>query len=227
MLRHFIKLDILTAVASIDSRKTVLPLLFLLAVTFVVGLFIQSLVLAIIITMQIALLTLHLPFRGEYRNMNALYVMLNVSSQTVIRGRYIYVFGAVMFGAAIGLLVSAAGIIVEMALGLHVGALASFFLVITFTVFQLIVQTAYLPILFMHGKFKLNAYNFLPQLIPVIGAFVVLNVLATEGVENFLVTLFATPQLVRIITIAVPMVFALAVYVSYRISCRLYSKREF
>ena len=227
MLRNFVKLDILTAMAAIESRRTVIQLFIFFGIALAFGIFMQTLTPTIVISVQVAFLALHLPFRGEFRNMNALYVLLNVSAKNVILGRYIYVFMALASGAVLCLLVIAIGFIAERALGIGIGALSSLYFIATFIVMQLVAQAAYLPVLFMHGQGKLSAFNFLPQVVTVLGAFVVMRALQTEGGAYLLSAFLAEPRLVRMAAIAVPFVIFLGIYVSYRISLMLYSKREF
>ena len=227
MLRNFVKLDILTAMASINSRKAITPFVIIFAAIGIFALFTQTIIWAVIIAMQVMLQLLHLPFRGEFRNMNALYVLLDVSRKNVVRGRYIYVFAALACYAVFGLVIVLGGFITERALDTHIGALASLHFVIAFVFMQVIAQSLILPILFMHGKGKLSTLTFMPQMLTVLGAFLVMSLLHSDGGAARLYEIMANPQLVGMALFTVLFLVALAVYVSYRVSYRQYCKREF
>ena len=227
MLRNFVKLDILTALAGISSRSTFTRYIGLLVIIFFFGLFMQTIVPAVFIGMQFVLMTLHLPFRGEHRNMNSLYVLLDVSRRNVVRGRYIYVFAALGCGVILGFTVAVFGFLAERALDMHIGALASLHFVLALFFMQVIAQSATLPTLFMHGKGKLGTFNFLPQILTVLGAFAVTRALSTESGVEMLSEFAKNPQLVGIVLFTVLFLAVLAVFLSYRVSYRLYCKREF
>lgn len=166
---------------------------------------------------------------GEPRNMDALYATLNVNAQTVVKGRYIYVFTALGLSGLLTALMIGICLLLENILDINTYAGAALGLIASLLAMNVFTLSMQLPIYFKFGIAKSGGWAGLPSiLLMLLPLFLFTGFLRHDFVERVL-RLLEYPPAVAAGFGLVLLALAVMVYVSYRVSVRLYThtKREF
>jgi hypothetical protein len=156
---------------------------------------------------------------SDKSNLDAMYITLGIDRRTVIKGRYLFM-----------LLEDAVCCVLSLALGLAATLLDSTFtpqeaiitMAVLFVVF-FILQCAQLPIYFKVGYANGKIMTILPLML-VVAVMVLMGTTFGDTLSSFFDTLFAFP----VLSVAAAVICICAIgYVSYRLSLRFYTRREF
>ena len=224
MLKHFIKLDIMTAMAWINIKL----MFYMIVIAVLVGVAMRTLTPTVIITASAMLNIVRAPFMGEHTNMNALYILLNISRKNVVRGRYLYVLAAYISCFVMLFAIIALGFLAESMFDLHLNTTASLYFLIAFALMQIITQCIHLPAQFKKSETdQIFIVQQLPQLFTVIGSLLLSRLMLQEGSADTIARIMSDPMLVRTIVAGFILFVFIFIYLSYRLSYVFYRKREF
>ena len=224
MLKNFIKLDFMTAMAwiNIQSMATMLGIAILLGVVM------QNAITTVIIASTSLFNIANAPFRGEQVNMNALYVLLNVNRKNVVRGRYLYTFAAYILCFAVLFLIIALGFLAESIFDIQLNTTFALSFFIVFAVMRVISRCMQLPVQFKRSTAdRISIIEQAPQIITLLGSFFLSRFMIQGDRLDTIVRIMSDPVLVRMLIIGFILFILLLIYLSYRLACVFYQKREF
>jgi hypothetical protein len=221
-LGAFVKLDFVTVKPYMTPKNFMIYAAVALFVPMMTG----QISMACGIGMMLAVTMTSYPFAlGEKANMDALYPTLGVDRRTVVLGRYIFtiVMNVIITAAAIA--VAAAGMAVMGKLTFESGEIL--LIVISLMVVFMIVQAIQIVFYFKMGYTKAKFFSTVPFVVILIGSFAFSAL--TEGNTSPAVSEFVSGTLASPLTLAAAVILflCLVVFVSYTLSLRVYSRREF
>jgi hypothetical protein len=156
-------------------------------------------------------------FTADHNNMDALYIMLNVPRRTVVLGRYLVMVIYLAGGVALALTATGIAYAIEHFTTLNVGAELALPMIGAMTLAHLISQFAQLPFVFKFGPRMVMQWGQLPVIVLLIGTGFLVNFVGLERLMEALPLVIAGAAAVIII----------GAFVSFYLSVRFYTQREF
>ena len=224
MLKSFIKLDFLTAKIGFSPTTLIFYLVLIAALTILM----RSLTQTVWLLMYFMNGFVLLPFSiGEPRQMDTLYITLNIDRRTVVRGRYVYSLIMLACGIALSSAIVGIGILSENIFDIDIHAVYSLLMIPALGLMLVITHIIELPIVFKFTLVKSGIFTSIPYILLMIGAMLFTGRLMNEEfLERFSRFTENTP-LVLGAAAGIVLVICVLFYISYRLSVAFYSRRDF
>jgi len=225
-IKSFAKLDYMTIKPYLSKKNLLIfgcIMVFLTAMSGNVGS-------GLGVGMMMGTIYLGYPFAlGEKNNMDALYTTLSVDQKTVVEGRYVFMFLFNLISIISALVIATVTLFIAGKLDFAANGVETLIAVAMIAALFAIIQLFQLPVYFKYGYSKAKLLTFLPFAAIMVGYFLIsgfANQLLGDmqllvNIGNFL----ATNQIMILVLIIV--VICLAIFVSFKVSVKVYSRREF
>lgn len=225
-LTSFVTLDLVT----IKPFFTIKNLLIYACVTVFLTVVSGNVATGISVGMMFAILFAGYPFAaGEKCNIDALYATLSVGRKTVVLGRYMFTFALNLCCVICAVALAAIALFAAWQFDFSVFGADMIIVIVSLAVLFAVIQLIQLPILFKFGYTKARFFTIVPFLAIMICYFVI-----TGLVEETLGPLHIFSDIGYFVVSNELLVFALALvalclmaFLSYRVSARVYERREF
>jgi hypothetical protein len=223
-LKQFIRLDFLTS--NMWAEKG-LNTVFLAVIILITVLFRSLLPVVGMLMFILNSYVTDIFIKSEYHNMDALYITLNVSRKTVVKGRYIFALIMLFGGVLATFTMLGAGLLAENLLNINLNASTAILMALGMTAVQIVTQAVQLPITMKRGmKSGSNVFIQLPLLVMILLVGFAVSFFGNDGVASLIETV-SEGALAWILPVAVVVVLCAVVYASYRVAVKVYSDREF
>lgn len=177
--------------------------------------------------LMVATLFVGYPFAlSDKNNLDALYTTLSVERKTVVQGRFLFTLLLNICAVLFSLAIAAVGLLIAKLAGLSSGSGSDgyFVSVLLLSAIFILVQAIQLPLFFKLGYTKAKILSIVPFAVMMGGymAFMTMRNMSA-GLANSLNRLVTSGMMIPLLAV----VMVVAVLVSYQLSVKFYTKREF
>ncbi|MCL2188640.1 MAG: ABC-2 transporter permease [Defluviitaleaceae bacterium] len=222
MIKNIIKLDLYTARPGFNW---VAMLIQFTIIGLVFG-FTRNMIVPVFVIMMIMDGFVALPFSlGEPAKMDVLYTTLNIKRKTMVIGRYCYAGFIIVCTTLLSLLLVGISWGVEWVFEIYLGAQGALYVLLLYFVICIFMQSVLLPFYYKFTIIKAGPISYIPFYLIMLGSFFLINFNYDLFVR--LVNFVTTPSNLPWVIAIVLAVLAVIVYISFRLSVRFYTRREF